>query len=72
MIDTKVSAANGTALSVSVMRPGGACSDVPRDVLPGSWVLQVKKIRHGIGRPERPTKATYKQQLRWNNNLKMP
>jgi hypothetical protein len=30
-------------LSVSVMRPGGARSDVPRDVPPGSRVLQVKK-----------------------------
>jgi hypothetical protein len=54
-------------LSVSVMRPGGVCSDVP----PGSRVLQVKKNRHGIDRPERPTKATYKQLLRWDNNLKL-
>jgi hypothetical protein len=57
-------------LSVSVMPPGGACSDVPRDVPPGSRVLQVKKNRHGIGRPGRPAKATYKELLRWDNDLK--
>jgi hypothetical protein len=32
--------------------------------------LAGQKNRHGIGRPGRPAKATYKDLLRWDNDLK--
>ena len=67
MIDAKVSTAIGTA-------PIGFGDEARRSVFrrtAGLAGLAGQKNGMEIGRPERPTKATYKQLLRWDNNLKL-